>query len=95
MLCTSKKETAAENPTLTYYPLQENTKRSAIFLEAYNCRGRSDAEQSTGVSLVSHDGDKRRQENSLGGRHEGELELTKQAGYSGDKLEAESSSLFL
>ena len=81
--------------SLNVLPSAGNTKRSAIFLEAYNCRGRSDAEQSTGVSLVPHDGDKRRQENSLGGRHVGELEMTKQAGYSGDKLEAESSSLFL
>ena len=90
-----KERNSCWKPNFDLLPIAGNTKRSAVFLEAYDWRGRSEAEQSTGVSLVSHDGGKRRQENSLGGRHVGELERTKQAGYSGDKLEAESSSLFL
>lgn len=73
----SKTEAAAQNSISMYHAFQEiKGEMTLCFQEAYTCRERPNAEQNIGVSLVSHEGGKRKQHAS-GKRHTGEQEVAR------------------
>lgn len=90
-----KKGAAAENSISMYHVLQEIQKglRNLCFQEAYNCRGRPNAEQSIRRSTFGFPWWwQKKTEHVSRKRYIGEQAVTKEAGYSGDKLGVESSS---